>query len=636
MKSLFGDNRLANILTLLRKGSSMRVGMLADKLSVGERSIRNDIKVINGMLGDSGHIEIAQSLCSLRVFDAAGFQKAYARIIETDDLMNSSTARRHYIFGKLMRATAPVLTDELAYEMNVGRSTLIKDLKRLREDIAPYQLVIRGKTSQGLFLRGSELAIRRYVIEHAYSDLYGDYPMDAVIVETLNMAFSKNPFEQAVRRLFYQYLTLMLDRFLTGHFVGKLSESFYFLREQNGFNFVGSLVDQISELLHVRFPLEEKLYLLLPIIGMRTPQDDRQLYKIRLDKEARLLTQHIIAAIDNQLDIQIAPDELAEEFMYHLMFMINCLRYGIQIDNPLQEEIRKKYPLAYQMAGIAGGVVARECAVEVTADERGFLAAYFSVFIEAGDIYTRLRRIAVVCGAGIVTSRLIVLQLKKILDSNAEIAVFSLENLTEAKLMQYDTVISTVPLPFACEKPVIFIREIFDEDELRNRLRKAHFLLDESAIVDDNWYVLTSFVQPEHFFDLGDFTDYREAVDSMIDCLADEMLVDPAFKVRIWQRESQGSMVFDAHIAIPHTVQSVSDQMTIAFGVCNPPIPYRGSAVEMVVLLALPEKIKRENNAVLIRIYDELMTLVKDAELMAVVSQATTYTEFTRAFYKRA
>ena len=148
MKSLFGDNRLANILTLLRKGSSMRVGMLADKLSVGERSIRNDIKVINGMLGDSGHIEIAQSLCSLRVFDAAGFQKAYARIIETDDLMNSSTARRHYIFGKLMRATAPVLTDELAYEMNVGRSTLIKDLKRLREDIAPYQLVIRGKTSQ--------------------------------------------------------------------------------------------------------------------------------------------------------------------------------------------------------------------------------------------------------------------------------------------------------------------------------------------------------------------------------------------------------------------------------------------------------------------------------------------------------
>lgn len=636
MKSLFGDNRLANILTLLRKGSSMSVGMLADKLSVGERTIRNDIKTINEALGDNGHIEMAQNTCSLRVFDVAGFQRAYARIIETDDLMNSSTARRRYVFGKLMRATAPVLTDELAYEMNVGRSTLIKDLKKLRKEIAAYQLRILGKTSQGLMLQGAELDIRRYVIEHTYPALYGDYPMDAVIVETLNMAFANNPFEQAVRRLFYQYLTLMLDRFLTDHFVGKLPESFYWLAEQNSFDFVERLVDQIGELLQVRFPLEEKLYLMLPIIGMRTPQDNRQLYKIRLDEEVRPLTHHIIAAIDTQLDIHIAPDELAEEFMYHLMFMINRLHYGIQIDNPLQEEIQKKYPLAYQMAGIAAGVIARECAVTVTPDEQGFLAAYFSVFIEAGDIYTRPRRIAVVCGAGIVTSRLIVLQLKKILDSNVEMAVFSLENVSQTELTAHDVVLSTVSLPFDCEKPVIFIREIFDEDELRNRLHKAHFLLEDPAIVDDNWYVLSNFVQAGHFFDLKDFTDYRTALDHMIDGLAEEKLVDPAFKERIWQREDEGSMVFDAHIAIPHTVQSASDQMTIAFGVCHPPIPYREAAVEMVVLLALPEKIKRENNAVLIRIYDELMTLVKDTDLMAAVARATTYAEFARAFYKRA
>lgn len=33
-----------------------------------------------------------------------------------------------------MRAMEPVLTDDIAYEMNIGRSTLISDLKKLRPD----------------------------------------------------------------------------------------------------------------------------------------------------------------------------------------------------------------------------------------------------------------------------------------------------------------------------------------------------------------------------------------------------------------------------------------------------------------------------------------------------------------------
>lgn len=129
MKSLFGDNRIANIINILRKGSSMSLTMLADKLSVSERSIRNDIKTINEELQNSGFIELTFGICSLRIFDQEGFKKAYTKIINTNDLMNSSNARMNYIFGKLMRAISPILSDDLAYEMNVGRSTLVKDLK---------------------------------------------------------------------------------------------------------------------------------------------------------------------------------------------------------------------------------------------------------------------------------------------------------------------------------------------------------------------------------------------------------------------------------------------------------------------------------------------------------------------------
>ena len=54
--------------------------------------------------------------------------------------MNSSQKRQEYVFAKLMRAMEPVLTDDIAYEMNIGRSTLISDLKKLRQTMEKYEL----------------------------------------------------------------------------------------------------------------------------------------------------------------------------------------------------------------------------------------------------------------------------------------------------------------------------------------------------------------------------------------------------------------------------------------------------------------------------------------------------------------
>ena len=140
MKNLFGDNRQANILSVLRKNSALNIEMLAQRFGVSERTVRNDIKDINRELKNSGLVEINQGKCSLRVFDTS--------IIETDDLMNSSQKRQEYVFAKLMRAMEPVLTDDIAYEMNIGRSTLISDLKKLRQTMEKYELEIVGKTSK--------------------------------------------------------------------------------------------------------------------------------------------------------------------------------------------------------------------------------------------------------------------------------------------------------------------------------------------------------------------------------------------------------------------------------------------------------------------------------------------------------
>ena len=133
MKSVFGDNRISLILQYFRKTPVTTVSTLASRLGVSDRTIRNDIKPLNQELKECAVIEGVQGKYSLRIFQANRFREIYSDIIQSDEFMNSSRNRMDYIFGKLMCSEEPLLTDELAYEMNIGRTTLVSDLKKLRE-----------------------------------------------------------------------------------------------------------------------------------------------------------------------------------------------------------------------------------------------------------------------------------------------------------------------------------------------------------------------------------------------------------------------------------------------------------------------------------------------------------------------
>ena len=638
MKNLFGDNRQANILSVLRKNSALNIEMLAQRFGVSERTVRNDIKDINRELKNSGLVEINQGKCSLRVFDTRDFQNAYARIIETDDLMNSSQKRQEYVFAKLMRAMEPVLTDDIAYEMNIGRSTLISDLKKLRQTMEKYELEIVGKTSKGLALGGSELNIRKFVMENLFGSIYQNYPQDELMLGKIHEAMAEKNFEESTQKMFENYMTLMFDRFLTGHVITRMPEKYYNLVSRNSFSFVDELIDDISKEFYIEIPIEEKIFVFLPIIGMRTPADSKNMYSknmysIELDEKIRPLLQKIVEQIRQELNISIDTHEFTEKFMYHIMFMINRLRYNVHIDNPMFEDIHYKYPLAFKMAEIAARVIKEDAEVVVTQAEMGYLAAYFGVFLEVNTLNQKQQKIAVISDKGRVTAQLFAVQIRKVVDSSSQLDILSPSEAVSGILDQYDIVICTTEHIIECECPVIYIHEIFDENELKNKLRQAKFCKGtDAAILDDNWYVMANILKEDTFFNLSEQEDYTSALNYMIDTLEKRGYVDADFKERVWEKESRSSMTID-NIAIPHAVQKAGDSIVLSVGVFRKPMPYKEDNIQIIFLLALPEEIRDENR--LVCVYDEIMSLVKNDEMIEKITQSENYIDFMKVLYKR-
>lgn len=634
MKSLFSDNRIANILQILRKTPEITVSALSSRLGVSERTIRNDIKQINQELEDCAVIDGVQGKYSLRIFQMERFRQRFSAIMQTDDFLNSSRYRMEYVFGRLMRSEEPLLTDELAYEMNVGRTTLMSDLKKLREEIEPYQLKIIGKTSKGLMLHGTETEIRRYVLDRVYDSIYQDYPLDEEIVQEMQQMFEQHSFEKSVRDTFEQFMTLMLDRFLTGHYIGLLPQRYYNLTARAEFGMVDQLVDRFSQILHIRIPIEEKLFVFLPIAGMRTPADIQDMRSIELDEHVRPLMQHILRQIKAEMDITIRSGEFTEEFLYHLMFMVNRLRFHVPLKNPMLEDLREKYPLAYQMAGIAARVVREEYQLEVTEDERGYLASYFGVFLTEVDLQQEKPfRVAVVCGTGRVTARLVAVQLKKILDSSAEMQLFADEKVSTELLNTFDIVLTTVELPCSCDRPMIRIHEIFNDRELLHKIEKAKYW-DQIAVpvLDNNWFVMTGLLDESRFFVLKE-TDYPSALEHMVSSLTQSGQVDDRFAQRLQEREKKGTMVFDHAVAIPHSVQYASDKLMLSIGVFPEAVQYGDHEIRVIFLIGLPSQVEAEDN-LLIRVYDEMIQIAKDEEMLDKIASADSFSALLRVLYR--
>lgn len=637
MKGLSSDNRIANLLQLFRKNSTVTVSELAVLLDVSSRTVRNDLKQLRHELQGCASIESGQGRYSLHIYDEKRFHTACKKIYDADDFMNAPRSRLDYIFGRLMRAGEPLLTDELAYEMNIGRTTIVNDLKKLRAELAPYQLSIIGKTSKGLVLHGQESDIRHYVLDNNYSQLYREYPLDDEIKEIILDMFSSYSFEKSVQETFWQFMTLMLDRFLTGHFIGQLSDSFYRLTARPEFQIISQLLDQISAVLRVDFPAEEGLFVLLPIIGMRTPTDIQDVHAIVLDESTRPLMDKILRRIRTQMDITIRSGEFTEEFLYHLMFMINRLRFHVRLENPVLDELRDKYPLAWRMADTAAQVITEETGLKVTEDERGYLASYFGVFLEEyGTEPDKVFRVAVVCGTGRVTARLVAAQLKKVLSSAAELTLFADEKVTQEVLSRYDIVLTTVDLSCPCDRPVIRICEVFNEQELRHKIEKAKYWDQiDVPVLDNNWFVMASLLDESRFFVLNSAEDYDSAVEEMTKSLAESGQVDDGFILRLREREKKGTMVFDHAVAIPHSVQYVWDKLVLAIGVFPKPLRHNGSEIRVIFLMGLPEQLT-EDDSLLIRLYDEIISITQDTGLLDKIASADSFQALLRALYRQA
>lgn len=628
MRHFYTENRSTRILKLIEQRNSVSIDTIAGKFDVSSKTVKNDVKDLNNLLRGSAVIDNKQGFYKIYIVDGIKFNKVKESIYNQKEFFNSPQRRMAFILHKLMNSEKPYLTEELADEMNVGRTTVISDIKKIRDILEHYNLNIVGKTNTGLSLEGSELEIRFFILENLYEMIYEDHELDADIVELVKNIIGEYHFDTTTFHSFRHSLTVTLERLLNGHIITDICDNYIELLKSWEFNLVNTVSDKIEERLHITIPINERLFLVLPIIGMNTPTNTEGISQhIQITEEVTSLVAEMLECIKEQMGLNIAlVDDIRKDFIYHMAFLINRLKYSVNIHNPIVDEIKEKYRLAYKMAELAGEVIRKHFNVEVTQDEIGFIAAYFGVFIsEQQREKSKIYKVAVICGTGRVTARLVASQLRSIFDANTAIDMYSDSAIADEALDNYNLVLSTVQTNFNTNTPVIHLGKIFDEEVLKKRIQSIKYIekLDMPAMQGMD-SILLSILDEDTFFILNSKLSYKENIDYMVDSLYLKGYVDCDFKERIRKREEKSTMKFNDSIAFPHTINYQTDQLVISLGIF-PEEMMENNQTKLVFLLGLPEE--TNDDTILVKIYDEIIAIANNKNTIETISKVKNYKE---------
>lgn len=629
MSELVLDERMARILELTHKKSYCSLDFLAESLGVSTRTVRNDIKQLNHDLdGIASLVNEKGKGYHLEVRDDQLFLSLLEKSSAGNDSVTSSKHRIAFIIDKLINSDETYTLDDLAFEMHIGRTTLVNELKKASVPLGTYNLLIQGKRNKGMELSGRELDLRFFILDNIYDLLYGNYPVDLDIIEEIASISGRHDFDSTTQARLMEFITVMLDRLLKDHPLNEMDEKHQKLLNSNDYQIAQEIVNSIEKLLPIEIPQPEILFMTIPIAGRRTPTNNRTMAEITITDDVKQLLELIVEQVGFNKEIIQEHESFFKDLQYHLTFMLNRLMFGLRLKNPLLADVKEKYPVAYKMAEIAGQVIENRYELEASEDELGYLAFYFGVFIAQSNVKVkRFQKAAVVCGTGRGTAKLVAIQLERVLNQNTQIDLFSEKEITEEILSRYDIVFSTVTLPFETSVPFITISEIFDEQNVTREIEKVSYLQKLNIKDTKVQSIINHLIPKEKFFLLDSSKDYHENVRMMVESLVEQGFLDEGFKERLKEREMKGSMVFDNYVALPHTFNHQSPSIELALGVFPQKVPADGKEVKLVFLLGLPEQQTDNNEHLIVKVYDEILQIANDQQLTDQLARANSHEE---------
>lgn len=612
----FSNQRLAQLFDMLQN-ETLPQDELAQRLSVSTRTVRADITALNALLARHG----AQFVLSrgngyrLRIDDPARYQALQETRPRPRRIPRTSQERIHALVVRFLTSAFSLKLEDLADAWFISRATLQSDMADVREWLGRYDLILETRPRHGMKLFGDEMAIRACLTDLLWGLAQQDNDNPLITEEALTPGMLAH-LTDILHDCFSQCHIRLTDegeRFLRLYCavaLRRISEG-YPLPEFVADNVDDDVDDNVQEAAHRIADILQQLTgkplsaaeenWLKVHIAARQIQDIAPSTISADDDEA--LVNYILRYINTQYNYNLLGDEqLHADLLTHIKTMITRVRYQINIPNPLLDNIKQHYPMAWDMTLAAVSSWGKYSPYVISENEIGFLVLHIGVGLERHyDIgYQRQPRVLLVCDTGNSTIRMIEALLLRKYPQIEVTRTMTLRDYEQRAAIDEDFVIATARV-MEKDKPVVIMTP-FPTDYQLEQIGKL-VLVDRTRP-----WILEKYFDANHFRIIRQPMSQQTLFEQLCRQLEKEGYVDADFFPSVVERESIVSTMLGEGIALPHSLGLLA-RKTVVYTVLAPQgIQWGDETAYVIFLLAISKNEYEEAMA----IYDLFVTFLRE------------------------
>lgn len=623
----FPNQRLAQLFTLLRN-ETLPQDELAQRLSVSTRTVRADITALNALLAQYGAQFTLNrgSGYQLKIDDRSRFQALEETAPKTQHVPRTAQERIHFLLVRFLTSAFSIKLEDLADEWFVSRATLQNDMVEVRERFQRYQLTLETRPRHGMKLFGSEVSIRACLTDLLWElTLQGGMnPLISAEALEADVPAQLEPVLQETLTRHHIRLTDVGERFICLYgavVVRRVSEGYPladFSAEdvaQNVRDAARDLAGELQRLAGKPFSPAEEEWLCVHIAARQVQDVDPETISAD-DDEA--LVNYILRYINSQYNYNLLDDaQLHADLLTHIKTMITRVRYQIMIPNPLLDNIKQHYPMAWDMTLAAVSSWGKYTPYTISENEIGFLVLHIGVGLERhyNIGYQRQPHVLLVCDTSNAMVRMIEAILQRKYPQLAIAATISQREYEQREAIDEDFVISTVRIGEK-DKPVVTIAP-FPTDYQLDQIGKL-VLVDRTRP-----WMLNKYFDAAHFRVIDKPIDQQTLFAELCQQLQQEGFVDAEFHDSVVEREAIVSTMLGDGIALPHALGLLAKKTVVYTVIAPQGIAWGDETAHIIFLLAISKSEYEEAMA----IYDIFVTFLRE-RAMSRLATTRSFDEF--------
>ena len=619
--------RQNNIIDILNDKADWITGnTLAQMLNVSDRTIRSDIESINTEY--QREIIFSNKRLGYKLDEHAISEME----LETHNIIPQTPQERCiWIIKELLFNSRELNLYDLESRVFMSGYSIENDLGRIKKMIKDYHLNLK-RSKNFVELIGEENEKRKLYRKLLTDEVQGNFT-NLNILATLFSDFDFLKISDIFTETCYEYdyqikeslfpivmihAGVAIERIISGNYAENIDLPDESFTETLEYQLSQDFFARVEQGCQIHSVENEIIKFAILLCSSNSQQDFTQ------KKEIREIVVAVLTKINDNFDIDFSGDEaLVSGLGNHISSLIERQKTNTSMSNVYLREIKRKYPLVFEMAVHAGEVLSERLEKKVGENELSFIALHLGAAYDRVNSPSKYRAVVIIPNNQMLSKPFIDKINSRFEDRMTIVFNYKIFDERQVRAISPDLIISTVSLKHQIKIPTLQLSLLFDyEDE--SKIFQLLNQLDKERYHEKFQKMMEHLIQKKLFYRKDHVADGEEAIEYLCNELIKEGLADEDYKADVIKRERISATSFVQGFAVPHAIEISTSESCIATLTLDKPVQWGNFEVRLVILLA----IRGEDNQLMSIFFDWLSNLVMDPQKLSALLKARDQKDF--------